>query len=85
MTHNNTHNAHTLCNSIEKKAVHSRYYGRYHIVVSREDHDIMGSDDTSSSSSSSSSSLLHDVMGSATAGIISRILTHPLDTVSDAL
>ncbi|KAL3809982.1 hypothetical protein ACHAXA_007758 [Cyclostephanos tholiformis] len=45
----------------------------------------MGSDDTSSSRSSSSSSsssspLLHDVMGSATAGIISRIVTHPLDT-----
>ena len=32
-------------------------------------------------SSSSSSLLLHDVLGSATAGIISRIITHPLDTV----
>ena len=33
----------------------------------------------------SSSSLLHDVLGSATAGIISRIMTHPLDTVKARL
>ena len=32
-----------------------------------------------------SSSLLHDVLGSATAGIISRIMTHPLDTVKARL
>ena len=37
----------------------------------------MRSDDDSSSSSV----LLYDVLGSATAGIISRIITHPLDTV----
>lgn len=34
---------------------------------------------------SSSSSLLHDILGSATAGIISRIMTHPLDTVKARL
>ena len=34
---------------------------------------------------SSSSSLLHDVLGSATAGIISRTVTHPLDTVKARL
>ena len=33
----------------------------------------------------SSSSFLHDVLGSATAGIISRIMTHPLDTVKARL
>lgn len=37
----------------------------------------MRSDDDSSSPSV----LLYDVMGSAAAGIISRIITHPLDTV----
>ena len=35
--------------------------------------------------SASSSSLLHDVLGSATAGIISRLVTHPLDTVKARL
>ncbi|KAL3785693.1 hypothetical protein HJC23_008726 [Cyclotella cryptica] len=38
---------------------------------------------TSQTGSSLQMPPLHDVMGSATAGIISRILTHPLDTVSD--
>lgn len=33
----------------------------------------------------SSSSLLYDVLGSATAGIISRTITHPLDTVKARL
>ena len=51
-------------------------------------------DESSASSSSlpqqqqqqrSSSSLLHDVLGSATAGIISRLVTHPLDTVKARL
>ena len=27
--------------------------------------------------------MVYDVLGSATAGIISRVVTHPLDTVSD--
>lgn len=35
--------------------------------------------------SASSSSLLHDVLGSATASIISRLVTHPLDTVKARL
>jgi hypothetical protein len=53
----------------------------------------MEHDESSTSSSSlpqqqqgaSSSSLLHDVLGSATAGIISRLVTHPLDTVKARL
>jgi len=43
----------------------------------------MSSDD--SSSSSSSKSMLYDVLGSASAGVISRILTHPLDTAKARL
>ena len=55
---------------------------------------VMEHDESSTSSSSlpqqkqsasSSSSLLHDVLGSATAGIISRLVTHPLDTVKARL
>mmetsp|Transcript_19477 Transcript_19477/g.40774 ORF Transcript_19477/g.40774 Transcript_19477/m.40774 type:complete len:369 (+) Transcript_19477:143-1249(+) len=43
----------------------------------------MSSDD--SSSSSSSKSVLYDVLGSASAGVISRIFTHPLDTAKARL
>jgi hypothetical protein len=45
-------------------------------------------DNTSSSTSRTASSsplILHDVLGSATAGIVSRIFTHPLDTVKARL
>lgn len=59
----------------------------------------MSSDDSSPPSSSSSSStpkstasrdnttnkIIYDVLGSATAGIISRVVTHPLDTVKARL
>ena len=36
-------------------------------------------------SSDNPTSMLPDVLGSATAGIISRVVTHPLDTVSSLL
>lgn len=43
-------------------------------------------DSTSPSTTRAASSLiLHDVLGSATAGIVSRVVTHPLDTVKARL
>lgn len=45
----------------------------------------MTDDSTSSSPAAASSSRAADVLGSATAGIVSRIFTHPLDTIKARL
>ena len=45
----------------------------------------MTSKDDSISSASQPPTMLDDVLGSATAGIISRIFTHPLDTAKARL
>lgn len=55
---------------------------RYLYLLEMESSDELPS---SSEKQQSSSSLRSDVLGSATAGIISRILTHPLDTVKARL